>query len=524
MLRFTIKNYRCFSDEHPLVIDYARGFTAVVGPNNSGKSAFLRFIYEHQVLWSHLRDVGAVASMGSNRENYQGYSLRGVVDPEEVICDYTKRPMTFAAEWISPPQTAHMKSLAATTRPQAPVNWNVQIETKPQSPTLVPLAPNRIMMPGGAELAWTAFYDAFDDFNNCLFAPAFRNAINEGAGSYYEFSVGTAVVSQWNTWKAGTNLAAKRSIQKIQSDIKHIFGLRELEINVSADQKTFEVVVNGRPFRLNDLGAGLAQFIILFANVAVRKPALLLIDEPELNLHPSLQIDFLTALASYTTSGSVIFATHSLGLARAVADRIYSFSPGDRGTIVRPLESTPNYAQFAGEMGFGSYQVLGFKTILLVEGPTEVKAVQQFLRLLGHDHDVITMPLGGSTMIAPGREVELGELLRITDKVAVLIDSERKAEGGPIAADRAEFVRDCAALDFMVHVTERRAFENYLTNTAIQEVKGGKYRALKPYEALSSLSPAWDKNENWRIARAMTLEDLRATDVGQFLQKVCTVT
>jgi energy-coupling factor transporter ATP-binding protein EcfA2 len=522
VLRLTLKNYRCFSDQQPAVFEYGRGFTALVGPNNSGKSALLRFIYEYRALWSQLRNGNWIISRANDPTTAQDLGgLRSIVDPEEVICDYTERPVALDAEWQSSSVAPHLKLLSLTTAPKRPNAWKVSALGVPDS-AIGFSGPNNLVNEKGEVLLWTPFLEAFEDFDNCLFAPAFRNAINEGAGSLYEFAVGTTTVAQWKQWKTGAMRASKVAIQRITDDIRHVFGFRSLEINTSADDKTFEVVVDGRPFRLNDLGAGLTQFIILFVNVAVRKPALLLIDEPELNLHPSLQVDFLTALASYTSSGSVIFATHSLGLARAVGDRIYTFSPGDKGTVVKPLELTPNYAQFAGEMGFGSYQALGFKTILMVEGPSEIKAVQQFLRLLGHDHDVVILHLGGSSMIVPNRQVELGELLRVTNKVAVLIDSEKPDQHAPLAAERTTFLADCKALGFNAHATERRAFENYLTNNAVQQVKGPKYRALTPYESLKSMSPAWDKNENWRIARVMTKDELLATDVGQFLNEVCT--
>jgi predicted ATP-dependent endonuclease of OLD family len=42
-IRLTIKNYRCFEDSHPLVIEFASDFTAFIGPNNSGKSSCLKF-------------------------------------------------------------------------------------------------------------------------------------------------------------------------------------------------------------------------------------------------------------------------------------------------------------------------------------------------------------------------------------------------------------------------------------------------------------------------------------------------
>jgi ABC-type glutathione transport system ATPase component len=42
-------------------------------------------------------------------------------------------------------------------------------------------------------------------------------------------------------------------------------------------------------------------------------------------LHASLQLDFLQTLARYTDYG-VVFATHSMGLARTAADTIYTLT------------------------------------------------------------------------------------------------------------------------------------------------------------------------------------------------------
>ena len=164
--------------------------------------------------------------------------------------------------------------------------------------------------------------------------------------------------------------------------------------------------VDGRPFKLGELGAGLSQFIVVFASAAIRKPDYIFIDEPELSLHPSLQIDFLTSLASYATEG-VVFATHSIGLARSIGDRIFSLQKKGGSVICRPFEQTPNYAEFLGEMSFSSFKELGFERILLVEGVTDVKTTQQFLRLLNKDHKVVVLPLGGDQLAKGNVELEL---------------------------------------------------------------------------------------------------------------------
>ncbi|RMH35315.1 MAG: ATP-binding protein [Nitrospirae bacterium] len=137
----------------------------------------------------------------------------------------------------------------------------------------------------------------------------------------------------------------------LTEDLRKLFGFRSLEINPTQDDSTFQVIIDGKPYLLHELGGGFAQFLVALANVALRNPPpYILIDEPELNLHPSLQLDFLTTLASYATEG-VVFATHNLGLARGRANTIYSVQiDAGRGSLIRPFEQTPRLAELMGEL------------------------------------------------------------------------------------------------------------------------------------------------------------------------------
>jgi hypothetical protein len=124
-------------------------------------------------------------------------------------------------------------------------------------------------------------------------------------------------------------------------------------------------------------------------------------------------------------------------------------------------------------------------------------------------------------MINAGCEMQLGEIARVSQKVYALIDSERMNAGETIAADRQGFADACSKLKIPCHILERRAIENYLPEHAIRAVKNSdKYRALEHYEVLKALSPAWAKEDNWRIARLMTKDDLRGTDLDTFLDKL----
>ena len=124
-------------------------------------------------------------------------------------------------------------------------------------------------------------------------------------------------------------------------------------------------------------------------------------------------------------------------------------------------------------------------------------------------------------MINSTCETQLTEITRISPKVYALIDSERARSGDALAADRESFVDACSKLKITCRVLERRAIENYFPEHAIRGAKNSdKYRTLAPYEPLKALNPAWGKEENWRIARLMTREDLKDTDLGSFLEEL----
>lgn len=234
-----------------------------------------------------------------------------------------------------------------------------------------------------------------------------------------------------------------------------------------------------------------------------------------------MQIDFLTSLASYATEG-VVFATHSIGLARAIGDRIFSLQNQGSGVSCKPFDQTPNYAEFLGEMSFSSFKELGFERILLVEGVTDVKTIQQFLRMLNKDHTIVVLPLGGDQLARGHVEMELSELTRITSpaNIAALVDSERTCPGSEPLPARRLFKESCQKLGFNVCLTGFRSIENYLSDRAIKEELGQNFNALEPYQSLKDSHNGWDKKQTWRIARRMIWPELESTDIGQFLASI----
>lgn len=536
-VEITIKNYRCFPDSKPAKILLRKGFTSFVGVNNSGKSTLLKFFYEFRRLFKFLSyPTGNLFNVLMGNPQYFDIPP-SISDIEEIFCNLNSRNIEIQISFIAadlestqnnPPipiridltiirgAQTWLAKIYLTDGPLNFVDTSLDFQgTILRQKTQTHADSSTIYTP---KVELSGVFQVFKTLSETLYIGPFRNAINVVAeGDYYDIGIGINFIKSWRTWKTGNLKIQNEAIIRLTDGIKHIFDYDDLEINPSEDSNTLKVFINRKSYKLSELGSGITQFILVLANAAIKQPSYILIDEPELNLHPSLQLDFLTTLGSYASEG-VLFATHSYGLARASADSIYSVRKVvDGESEVSELEATPRFSEFLGELSFSGYKELGFDKVLLVEGTTDVKTIQQFLRLHKIDHKIVLLPMGGESLINSSSEEELTEITRISENIFALIDSERTTAGAKLNAKRAAFVEICERLGIRHHVLDRRAIENYFPDDAVKKIKGKNYQALGLYEKLNEISPSWSKTENWKIAREMTLDDLNTTDLGRFL-------
>jgi ABC-type multidrug transport system ATPase subunit len=508
--KFTIRNYRCFSDEHPLEFILRDGFTAFVGPNNSGKSFILKFFYEFRFIW----EIFLAGNIFIHEGHHFTADFKGIIDRSEVFYRFNNRPLQVDIEiddldfrfFITREGSsgAHLKNATLLWKKKEFSLSGISLDFS-----------NRALHLPEGKIDINPLIELFDALKNSIYIPAFRNIVNIGANEdYYDISTGEAFIKTFSRWKLGPYTWQSQKIQEVTEDIKDLFGYKNLEINPSDDKRNIILTIDNKVYKLNEVGSGIVQFILVFINAAIKQPNFILIDEPELNLHPALQLKFLTSLASYTKNG-ILFATHSIGLARSVADRIYSVVKKGNYSIVTPLEKTPHYSELLGELNFSLYQELGAKKILLVEGPSEVKTFHQFLRQIKKDKEFVVVPLGGNSMINGKSAYEIGELKRITNEIYCWIDSEKSSKEDELPKNRKEFLEVCKNLGIKAIVSERRAIENYFSDSAIKKVLGSDYGALGEYNKAN-----WPKEKNWLITQNMSFDEIKNTDLGKFLQEI----
>jgi len=528
--QITLRNYRCFTDSEPTSFILESGVTAFLGANNSGKSSIIRFFYEFRDLFRRISTDMDTLRSAANQTTISFGLPPEVPDVAELFCNTNQRSMILEVERVpqhintSRPEITRARwTLSHGTGTYTMDVWinGVHFDNKPVSISIGPEERRSLVDGNNSNHVYSSlnsFIDFLTDLTNMFYIGPFRNAINIGSMSnYYDIQIGQAFLGQWRAWKTGPNIRANQEAYRVTQDLKRIFRFEELEINTAADDQTLHLIVDGQAYRLPSLGAGLSQFLVVLVNVAIRRPSYVLIDEPEMNLHPALQQEFLTALKSYASEG-LLFSTHSIGLARVAADRRYSLRRLAEGhSQLHEYEANPRLSELLGELSFSGYRELGIHKVLLVEGPNDSAAIKELLRKYGKEHDFLILTLGGGSLIHGDAEEQLHEIKRITESVAAIIDSDRPKAGVKSKKSIRDFKAACDRAQVSCHILQRRTLENYFPERAIRAVKGDQARALGPYETLAEAGFPWSKSEDWEIARAMTREELEQTDLGQFL-------
>jgi predicted ATPase len=530
-INLTIENYRCFPTGSPASLKLSKGFSAFIGVNNSGKSSLLKFFYEMRSAFAPLgANPGVIQQLfGAGKLPTQPPSE--VLDRDEMFFNGNRDDIRVEVSLDDLPKTPAIVSKALVQMDRNESACKVTFLTADGSEIT-----QERMAKLNTALNWSGetlrsgtvlladfqhIRSAFRTLADTYYVPAFRHVSSltpaEGsAQSYYDINVGKPFIEMWHGLQAGASKQGQEKIYKLIEEIRDNFGFKQLQISAAQNHNSLQLIIDGRPFALQELGAGMAQFIVVLGNAAFKKPSFILIDEPEISLHPSLQLKFLMKLAGYASEG-VIFATHNIGLARSVAEDIYSVAAGTKGSEIKKIEETPRLAELLGELNYEGYRPLGFNKVLLVEGRTSVKVFVELLRLFDKDDEFLVVPM--SDLIHGNSQDELQEVTRICPQTFAIIDSERQNAGDHIEARREDFAQNCRALQIDCLILEYRAIENYLSDRAIKLAQGVAYRALTPFEGRRALN-LWQKTENWKIARAMERAEIDATDLGQFLARI----
>lgn len=224
MLTLTVKNYRCYRADNPATFDVGAGLSAVLGPNNAGKSVVTRLPYELRALFQTLGQAKPL--MGLLAGSPLGIALQ-TPDPQEAFHTGNKRPIELTLRWSSEDLAEQPASITLSIERDNNVRL-IEVTTPGHRSTNA----NTCDIRDGVLTMTSPFIVSFEglqkdcrDLSQSVYIGAFRNALNVGEGQYYDIVVGQNFAKQWRQQKTGMARSGRDAAAIVTESIRSILTL-----------------------------------------------------------------------------------------------------------------------------------------------------------------------------------------------------------------------------------------------------------------------------------------------------------
>jgi predicted ATPase len=511
LTKLAVHNFRAFVQaalELP-----ADGVVFVAGPNNSGKSALLSAL-----------DIVAGVKPGErmNRINANGAMIQATFEMSESERLAILGTSPFAADWLNSPALSSVQYTFEQYMPQRA--WISRIEAIDSLGHLQLLAESRRQDEGGslvveaAELAsqveqpvspgfyarthrasgsvpdhlpygladYKSFADSLTEWRSRFYHfEALRQGTTRDVASHGVLRLsptGADLPQALLHLKSNDDPAWEEIVATMQAIVPDV-GTLVTPVEVDRVQVAFRDPYLQARQNIKDLGTGVEQ-LLMTIYVGVRQPpgAVIVVEEPETNLHPGAQRALLRFVREWSRDKLFIFATHSTVFLDETIARVVLVERSHGVATAR--EASDDAQAVLVSLGVRLSDVLSAAAVVLVEGETDAEILRAWFPELTTAAGVAIAPMDGGDR---AWSVDLvRNVLEAADKLGRRLSVIRDRN-----ELRSESIRQLQETG-LVHVLERRELENYLLDAAAirtvleqqRERPGADRQETMPTEAL----------------------------------------
>lgn len=194
----------------------------------------------------------------------------------------------------------------------------------------------------------------------------FLNIVDTGLISNIASYIATRVTYISNTEE---DLTGKEVKEKVAKEINDIFSILDLDIKLqglSRDERSMPIFSNstGEEFDINELSSGEKQLFVRTLAIKMLEPenSIILIDEPELSLHPKWQQKILEVYKKIGKNNQIIVATHSPHILGSVPKENLIILTRDENGEIKALKDEELYSSLGQPVDRILEDIMGLET------------------------------------------------------------------------------------------------------------------------------------------------------------------
>ncbi|WP_328656179.1 AAA family ATPase [Nocardia salmonicida] len=207
-------------------------------------------------------------------------------------------------------------------------------------------------------------------------------------------------------------------------------------------------------------GSGVREALRVVLDVAFETPDILLVEEPEVHLHPAFETAMLQHLKTLSSNSQVFLTTHSTSFVDSGELSSIYITRNEKSTSVQHVDISTAGDELPKELGIRLSSIFMFDRLVFVEGQTDEAILRKFAAKLDinlSNANVGFVTMGGSRNFAHyAASSTLSLLTRRRVRSLFVIDRDEQDE------NRIEKLTKQLGDLGTLHVLSRREIENYL--------------------------------------------------------------